>query len=155
MSVQIRLVGPRADVRATLDFLTQALTLSYISPPHPVRIGDPSQVWLYAEADPPGARRPTAAAELTARELQILRHISQGKTNPQIARELFLATDTVKTHSRKLFRKLGVHSRSAAINAAWRRGILGNPPVATPPADPAPHARLHAVTDGAQVVNLR
>src|ERR1700712_2630673 len=45
--------------------------------------------------------------QLTERELQVLRGMSQGKSNGQIGRELYLSEDTVKTHARRLFRKLG------------------------------------------------
>ena len=61
--------------------------------------------------------------QLTERELQVLRGMSQGKSNGQIGRELYLSEDTVKTHARRLFRKLGVRDRAQAVAtvsaAAW------------------------------------
>ena len=56
----------------------------------------------------PTPRAPTdPGVQLTERELQVLRGMSQGKSNGQIGRELYLSEDTVKTHARRLFRKLG------------------------------------------------
>ncbi|CAM5381937.1 hypothetical protein SHIRM173S_09262 [Streptomyces hirsutus] len=48
-----------------------------------------------------------AAPTLTAREIQVLEGMSHGRSNAEIGRELFLSEDTVKTHARRLFKKLG------------------------------------------------
>jgi DNA-binding NarL/FixJ family response regulator len=48
---------------------------------------------------------------LTARELQLARLVTESKTNPQIAAELFLSEKTVETHLRNIFRKLSISSR--------------------------------------------
>ena len=61
---------------------------------------------------------------LTERELQVLRGMSQGKSNGQIGRELYLSEDTVKTHARRLFRKLGVRDRAQAVAHGFRRGLV-------------------------------
>jgi DNA-binding NarL/FixJ family response regulator len=61
---------------------------------------------------------------LTERELQVLRGMSQGKSNGQIGRELYLSEDTVKTHARRLFRKLGVRDRAHAVTHGFRRGLV-------------------------------
>ncbi len=70
------------------------------------------------------ATDPVAAAGLTARELQVLLGMSRGQSNGTIGRELFLSEDTVKTHARRLFRKLKVGDRAEAVAAGFRRGIL-------------------------------
>src|SRR5215217_924193 len=62
--------------------------------------------------------------QLTERELQVLRGMSQGKSNGQIGRELYLSEDTVKTHARRLFRKLGVRDRAQAVAHGFRRGLV-------------------------------
>jgi len=64
------------------------------------------------------------AAQLTEREVQVLTGMSQGKSNAQIGRELFLSEDTVKTHARRLFRKMGVTDRAQAVASGFRRGIV-------------------------------
>ncbi|MCQ4079194.1 LuxR C-terminal-related transcriptional regulator [Streptomyces sp. RB6PN25] len=53
-------------------------------------------------------------AELTRRELEVLRHLVCGETNSQIAAELFVSPGTVKTHVKNVLRKLGVANRAEA-----------------------------------------
>lgn len=62
---------------------------------------------------------------LTERELQVLRGMSQGQSNGEIGRELFLSEDTIKTHARRLFRKLGARDRAQAVAVGFRRGLVG------------------------------
>ena len=61
---------------------------------------------------------------LTERELQVLTGMSQGKSNGAIGRELYLSEDTIKTHARRLFRKLGVNDRAQAVALGFRRGLV-------------------------------
>lgn len=70
------------------------------------------------------ARSGPGQAQLTERELQVLRGMSQGKSNSAIGRELYLSEDTVKTHARRLFRKLGVNDRAQAVALGFRRGLV-------------------------------
>lgn len=70
------------------------------------------------------ARSGPAQAQLTERELQVLTGMSQGKSNSAIGRELYLSEDTVKTHARRLFRKLGVNDRAQAVALGFRRGLV-------------------------------
>ncbi len=69
-------------------------------------------------------RSATGQVQLTERELQVLRGMSQGKSNSAIGRELYLSEDTVKTHARRLFRKLGVNDRAQAVALGFRRGLV-------------------------------
>ena len=62
--------------------------------------------------------------QLTERELQVLTGMSQGKSNGQIGRDLYLSEDTIKTHARRLFRKLGVNDRAQAVALGFRRGLV-------------------------------
>jgi DNA-binding NarL/FixJ family response regulator len=65
-----------------------------------------------------------AAPTLTAREIQVLEGMSHGRSNAEIGRELFLSEDTVKTHARRLFKKLGASDRAHAValaGHAWRK----------------------------------
>lgn len=61
---------------------------------------------------------------LSERELDVLRLICAGKSNQEIADELFIALDTVKRHANNLYGKLGVSRRSQAINEAHRLGLV-------------------------------
>jgi len=65
-----------------------------------------------------------AASVLTPRELDVLRLVAQGLTNPGIARQLVLSDHTVHRHLANIFRKLNLSSRAAA--AAWgvRAGLV-------------------------------
>lgn len=64
------------------------------------------------------------APPLSERERQILRFIADGKSVPEIAKELYVAPTTVKTHIRRLYEKLGVSDRGAAVAQAMRSGLL-------------------------------
>ncbi len=61
---------------------------------------------------------------LSAREREILGHIAEGRSAPEIARLLFLSPATVKSHLGALYEKLGVSDRAAAVAEAMRRGLL-------------------------------
>lgn len=72
----------------------------------------------------PEPTRPNADVEFTDRELQVLQGMSEGKSNLEIGRDLFLSEDTVKTHARRLFRKLGVQHRAQAVAYGFRCGLV-------------------------------
>ena len=61
---------------------------------------------------------------LTERELQVLHGMAQGRSNAEIGRELYLSEDTIKTHARRLFRKMGVNDRAQAVAAGFRWGLV-------------------------------
>ena len=61
---------------------------------------------------------------MTAREIQILDGVSRGRSNEEIGRGLFLAEDTVKTHARRLYRKLGARGRTHAVRLGFEQGYL-------------------------------
>jgi len=67
---------------------------------------------------------PKMAAGLTERELQILRGMTRGLSNGEIGRKLFLSEDTVKTHARRLFQKLGAYDRAHAVGLGLRNGLV-------------------------------
>lgn len=77
-----------------------------------------------------GAGEPSAAAgapdvrqrfpELTPREADVLTRIAEGRTNPEIAAELFLTVPTVKSYVNQVFTKLGVRSRAEAVARVLR-----------------------------------
>jgi DNA-binding NarL/FixJ family response regulator len=71
-------------------------------------------------------RRPQRDA-LSAREIEVLRLVARGLTNAEIGRRLFISEATVKTHLLRLFAKLGVGDRTAAVTTAIERGDLPQP----------------------------
>ncbi|MFG2638976.1 response regulator [Streptomyces sp. NPDC048362] len=69
-------------------------------------------------------RRTQNVPVLSERERQVLNGMARGKSIPQIAGELFLGASTVKTHTQRLYEKLQVSDRAAAVAEAMRRGLL-------------------------------
>ena len=85
----------------------------------------------HAIADASWRRRPRrlrpalgAPPALSERELQVLTGMSRGRSNGEIGRELYLSEDTVKTHARRLFRKLGAADRAQAVALGFRWGLV-------------------------------
>jgi DNA-binding NarL/FixJ family response regulator len=66
----------------------------------------------------------TYPAGLSAREVEVLRLVAQGMTNAEVARELFLSSRTVDWHLSSIYRKLGQHSRTEAIQFAVEHDLL-------------------------------
>ncbi|WP_307190010.1 response regulator transcription factor [Geomicrobium sp. JCM 19038] len=62
----------------------------------------------------------TKFAQLTVREAEILRHVTLGKSNKEIASDLFITEKTVKTHMTNIFSKLDVHDRTQAAILALK-----------------------------------
>jgi LuxR family maltose regulon positive regulatory protein len=80
-------------------------------------------------APPPGSQAGWARSrgldkQLTHSEIRVLRYLPTQLTGPEIADELFLSVNTVGTHTRHLYAKLGVHSRREAVDRARGLGLL-------------------------------
>lgn len=70
------------------------------------------------------ARGRTDRPALSEREREILVQIADGRSAPEIAKQLYLSPATVKSHLQNLYEKLGVSDRAAAVAEAMRRGLL-------------------------------
>lgn len=68
---------------------------------------------------------------LTTREMQVLTGMAAGCPNGEIGRSLYLSEDTVKTHARRMFRKIGARDRAHAVAIGYQRGWLGRTAVAS------------------------
>lgn len=69
---------------------------------------------------PGGGSRP----RLSAREVEVLRHVARGATNVEVARQLGMSPNTVRTHVQNVLTKLGVATRAAAVARAHRLALL-------------------------------
>jgi DNA-binding NarL/FixJ family response regulator len=69
-------------------------------------------------------RRPAGERPLSPRERAVLQLVASGMTNPQIAEQLGLGPETVKTLLERVYDKLGAHRRAEAVAVAERRGLL-------------------------------
>ena len=67
---------------------------------------------------------PSVAAKLTKRELEILHLLADGSNTREIAAHLVISAKTVSTHVDRILAKVGVHSRSQLVAAAYRRGLV-------------------------------
>jgi DNA-binding NarL/FixJ family response regulator len=102
------------------------------------RVADGEQVVLVCDQkiDDPDVATLAELHHLSVREAEILRLISQGLSNQEIAEQAYLSINTVKSYIRSAYRRMGVESRSQAILWAIDRGF-GH---ATDPQDPTHHA---------------
>ena len=75
------------------------------------------------------AEHPAAMADegLSDREVEVLRLLATDLTGPEIARRLFVSVNTLRTHTKHIFTKLGVNSRRAAVSRAAELGVLTTP----------------------------
>jgi DNA-binding CsgD family transcriptional regulator len=73
---------------------------------------------------PPAPAKPTYPADLTAREVEVLRLVAHGLTNPHIAERLCISPHTVHAHLRAIYGKLAVTTRSAATRFAVEHGLV-------------------------------
>jgi DNA-binding NarL/FixJ family response regulator len=78
-----------------------------------------------AETEPwPGAR-----FALTRRESEVLLLAAEGRTTDDLARKLTVGTETIRTHLKHIYQKLGVNDRTAAVAIAWQEGLAVREPL--------------------------
>jgi DNA-binding CsgD family transcriptional regulator len=60
---------------------------------------------------------------LSRREAEVLRCVAHGRSVDEVAAELGVGRETVRTHLQQIYRKLGVNDRAGAVAKAWREGL--------------------------------
>jgi DNA-binding CsgD family transcriptional regulator len=82
--------------------------------------------YLYNDPNLPFTINEEALAELgmSKRELEVLQLMAEGLSNQEIAKQLFVSLNTIKTHSSKIFEKMDVQRRTQAIEKAKRLGLI-------------------------------
>ena len=78
----------------------------------------------FVNEPPPTRARPRELDELTDREHEVLLRLGRGRSNSEIARELFLSEATVKTHVAHVLRKLGLRDRVHAVVYVYEVGLI-------------------------------
>ncbi len=120
---------PEGHVRLFLDEGEPMLDLLATAARAGTRAGEQARLLL--------ERTPTAAAPehrhvadqsladpLSQREIEVLRLLRSELTGPQIAEQLYVSVNTLRTHTKRIFTKLGVQTRAAAVRTAHEQGLL-------------------------------
>ena len=124
----------RADVRALLERRSLAARARWLSP------GAPLRAERAMDGVPRQERRPSVRLDpagkgglvnpLTKKELEVLGHLAELQTTEEIAEEMYVSVNTVRSHVRNILRKLGVARRNEAVRRAWDLELLPPPNVA-------------------------
>jgi DNA-binding NarL/FixJ family response regulator len=75
---------------------------------------------------PSSPARPAQPHDLSVRELEVLRQFGLGLSNQQLGIALGISSETVKSHAKSIFQKLGVSNRTEALARGYELGIIGN-----------------------------
>jgi len=122
--------GDHAGVRTTLNhgadgcLLKDAATIDLTTAIHKVAAGTAVLDPRLSTPDDADLRRHLQEAGITRREYDVLRLVAMGRTNPEIAAELSLARNTVKTYLQSAMHKLGARNRVEAIARAGEARLL-------------------------------
>ena len=120
-------VGLAAPQRLARVFLEEGATVARLARAAAESLGTESGTSLSVALGSPPRSRGTPrepVAVLTDRELSVLRYLPSRLTNAEIARECFMSVNTVKVHLKRIYAKLGVTSRAAAVERARLLGLL-------------------------------
>ena len=111
--------GARAYVLRTTPAEAVVETLRMVASGHLVLDGVVSQALVDVDAE-----TPPETPHLSKRELEVLGLLAHGMTNRQIADQIGLSLETIKTHLERIFRRLGAADRTEAVALGFRSGLL-------------------------------
>jgi LuxR family transcriptional regulator, maltose regulon positive regulatory protein len=119
---------PDSNVRLYLDEGAPMLTLLHHAAATPDRVVQAHAGRLLERAPTSGEAgaesQQTPGGPLSQRELEVLRLLDSELTGPEIARELYVTLNTLRTHTKRIFTKLDVTTRAAAVRRARERGLF-------------------------------
>ena len=119
---------PDSHVRLYLDEGAPMLTLLHQAArePDPLVLAHVQRLRQHASTTDEVTAEPQSAAggPLSHRELEVLRLLDSELTGPEIARQLYVTVNTLRTHTKRIFTKLDVTTRAAAVRRAHERGLL-------------------------------
>jgi len=132
-SIKVIVLSVSTDPRLIENVLKRGASAYIVKSVNPVDL--PSAIrqafdeTVYTAIGLPDSNSPTAAKEagLTDRELAILTALARGLSNAAIAKELWVAPQTVKFHLTNIYRKLGVANRTEAARFAYQQGLVASP----------------------------
>ncbi len=114
----------RDDIRRALEAAVEGQGV--LDPAVQARLLEAARAGVQAERNrPPNAARAPLPDGLTDREAEVLSLIAQGRSNSEIAKELYVAEATVKTHVNRILAKTGARDRTQAAAYAHRNGLAG------------------------------
>ncbi|MGQ0776701.1 MAG: LuxR C-terminal-related transcriptional regulator [Pseudonocardiales bacterium] len=131
--VRLPFAGCQSWLRSVLGS-DQDLARQYARLLEPLRIG----VVQCDEHGGPPEQAPLLSGKLSDRELEVLQHLAQMRTSEEIATEMFVSINTVKTHLKSIYRKLAVTRRGDAVRRAHQLELLAGAPVSAMFAAPPP-----------------
>jgi LuxR family maltose regulon positive regulatory protein len=108
----------QAATRGIAPEYTSKLVAAFEQPPYGAPLAAPS-----VPHQPPPLVQPLVEP-LSERELEVLRLLATGLSNPEIAQRLYIATSTVRSHLKNIYGKLNVHKRWDAVQRAEELGLL-------------------------------
>jgi DNA-binding CsgD family transcriptional regulator len=113
-----------ADSRVVDAGRRQPILVRYLAHSRQIEKSAARHHYAQTEAEEATSRQRWAELDLTKRELAVLQLIADGHANREIAQQLFVAPETVKSHVRNLFAKLQARSRAHAVAIALRHGLI-------------------------------
>jgi LuxR family maltose regulon positive regulatory protein len=117
---------PDSYVRMYLDEGAPMLALLHHAAggPDPVVQAQSRRLLKRTSVEAPAEPQQVPGGALSDRELQVLRLLDSELTGPEIARQLYVTLNTLRTHTKRIFTKLDVTTRAAAVRRARERGLL-------------------------------